>query len=615
MKIGKKAFKTTLLSLIMLVCGLGNAQAADPLLDMLPGDALFCVRINDLSGSLAKMDQYLVGVSPIGMAMMANMQLAGITGDPMLTGIEMNGSFAVVGLPDFTNGILVPVTDFDEFVKTNPNCTEGEDGVTILSAPNSPMGALAMTSVADGKYALVVWQGQKDILPGLKAALTNPASALVARLSEMQAQEAVAAPAWGYVNLAALYDQFSPLVMGEMQKAEEEMSTAMAGSGMGEFGAFYVKMYMELFKQFAGQADSATLAITPDPASLTLDISLRAKDGSDLAQMMVADPTAKQGFKYTGYLDSSNAVNGLMKWNPVSMQKMYDTIFDVMAAAKPDASMNASITQMKDITHQWMPLMGDEIAFSFNYAKGKPPFRLREVFGVRDSAKAEALMDQSMGLASDFYAAIGLPMTLSYQPDTATYKNAKIDKITLSFPTSNDPNDIMGTMMSTIYGEGLTYTAAHTDNAVFVTMGEDSEADVKTLIDQNPSVAATGEVKAALDTFKGTPYNECVASINVIKLMTGMGDMLQSMGPAIAQMEGEGGQAPPPFELFSGLNLPSQSSLAIGGYSADGQTTMRLVLPKQHLMEIMNAVMQIQQKVMQQTQQPEQEPEPAQPMP
>ncbi len=52
--------------------------------------------------------------------------------------------------------------------------------------------------------------------------------------------------------------------------------------------------------------------------------------------------------------------------------------------------------------------------------------------------------------------------------------------------------------------------------------------------------------------------------------------------------------------IFDGLDIQSQSGLAIGGFLANGQLGMRTVLPKQHLMEIFGAVMQIQQKMMQQ---------------
>ena len=155
-------------------------------------------------------------------------------------------------------------------------------------------------------------------------------------------------------------------------------------------------------------------------------------------------------------------------------------------------------------------------------------------------------------------------------------------------------------MMTQMYGDSLTYTIAHTDDTSYVTMGTDSEADVKMLIDQTASAPATGETKAAFDLLQNTPYNDFVCSVNAIKLMTGLGDMMQSMGPMI-QAGCEGEPSPMP-DIFGGLNLPSQSSLAIGGYSADGQCSMRLILPKQHLMEIMSAGMQIQQKMMPQPQ-------------
>jgi hypothetical protein len=143
MKFTSKHFKNLILSLVMIICTVGNTHAADDaLMKMLPDDCSFCVRINDLSGSLTKMDQYLTGAAPIGTAMLVNMQLAGIVGDPMLTGIEMSGTFSVIGLSDMTVGLLVPVTNYAEFVKNNPNCTQTE-GIALLASPNSPMGAFA----------------------------------------------------------------------------------------------------------------------------------------------------------------------------------------------------------------------------------------------------------------------------------------------------------------------------------------------------------------------------------------------------------------------------------------------------------------------------------------
>ena len=198
-------------------------------------------------------------------------------------------------------------------------------------------------------------------------------------------------------------------------------------------------------------------------------------------------------------------------------------------------------------------------------------------------------------IADDFYASLGLPMKLEYQSDGATYKNATIEKMVIAFPPSDDPDDPMQAAMENLYGGNLVYSLAHTGDTYYVAMGQDSEADVKALIDQDASASPAGETKAAIDLLKDTPYNDSIASINVIKLMAGMGEMLKTMGPVMSGIEGKPN---PVADIFGGLNIESGSSIAIGTQTDDGQVGIRTVVPKQHLMEIFGAVMQIQMKMM-----------------
>ena len=592
MKFSTKLFKTSILTLLITICTVGNVRAADDdaLLKMLPGDCSFCVRINDLGGTLAKMDQYLMGVAPIGTAMLVNMQLAGVVGDPMLTGIEMGGSFAVVGLSDMTVGMLIPVTNYAEFVKTNPNCNETEGGIAVLASPGSSMGSFAMMQVADGKYALVVPQSEQGKLADMKTALKSTSGPLAAKLNEAQAKEAPTAPVWAYVNLASLYEQFSPMVLAEMDKAEQDISSTM-GSEMEELAAFGVKLYKEMFKEFAGEAESATIALTPDMANLTIDTSLRAKDGSELAQMLVADPKANGDFTYTGYLDNDNAVNGLMRMDISSMIKMYDKLFDILEKTNNDPKLAEQVTKMKEMTDKMLPAMGNEVAFSFSYTAGKPPFKFHEVVAVKNKAAMKEAMKDTLETVREFYNTIGLPVDFDCQSDFLTYKNTTIDKIIITFPPSDDPNNPMQGMLEQVYGGELVYLFGLSDDRYYEAMGPDCEADIKALIDKNAGAAATGETQAAIEMLQKTPYNEFVCSVNVIKLMTGLGEMMQGMGG----MNPGGGPIP---DIFGGLNVPSQSSLAIGGQTANGQIGMRTILPKQHLMEIVSAGMQIQKKMM-----------------
>ncbi|MHC4291648.1 MAG: hypothetical protein ACYSTR_05480, partial [Planctomycetota bacterium] len=233
------------------------ADSDDALLNMLPEDCMFCLRINNFNESLGKMDQYLAGASPIPMslAMMTNMQLGAIIGDPMLTGIDQGGDFAAFVLFPETEkaepvrGILVPVNDYSEFVKTNPNCTVKEDGTTLLSSPNSPLGGLLL-SPAGNKYALATIDD--TFVAPLKKALTSE-SKMSNRLSSDQTKDAVSAPAWAYVNLAGLYEKYNQDALATLEMAQTKMGQT---GGPAEMMAFQFKMLAEMFKEFADEADS-----------------------------------------------------------------------------------------------------------------------------------------------------------------------------------------------------------------------------------------------------------------------------------------------------------------------------------------------------------------------
>ena len=154
-------FVKLMIVVFMAILAIGNPLSAaaptDALLDMIPSDALFCVRINQFNASLGKMDQYLAGASPlpVSLVMLANMQLAGILGDPMLTGIDKNGAFMAVGFAvddGVEMAVLAPVTNYDEFIKNNTACKPSDTPqVTLLSAPNSPVGAMVLDAGTGGQ--------------------------------------------------------------------------------------------------------------------------------------------------------------------------------------------------------------------------------------------------------------------------------------------------------------------------------------------------------------------------------------------------------------------------------------------------------------------------------
>lgn len=574
-----------------------EVPADDVLLKTMPADCLFCIRINTFNQSLGKLDQYLMGASPIpvSLAMLVNMQLGSAIGDPMLTGINMGGDFGVFAVAPSENqaepsiGMLIPVNNFKEFVSSNPNCKSIENGLIQLTPPNSPQGSFLL-SPAGNTYALAVHESGKDQIPQLQQALSGE-SKLIKRLSAAQSSAAVSTPVWAYVNLSGAYEKYKNDVMGMIQLAQKG-SSAQAPPGMEGMMAFNFKMLTEMFNEFAGDLDSITLSLNPEPTLLSIDTGLRAKEGSELAHIFVAGNTSP--YSMTGYFDNNNAVNGLMKMNAPSLQKFYNKIFDIFASATDDPNSKEQAAKMKELTQKSLKAMGEEVSFSYSYASGQPPFRLQEVVEVRDSAAIKEIMSESFEYANALYKDIGIPAELKYQSSVSTYKNASIDVATISAVESDDPNNVMANEMSKMYGENFKYYIAQTPEKLYITMGQGSEALLKTLIDKPDSDAAvSGDIKIAMDTLKNTPYNDLICSVNVIKLLKGMGQMMQTIGTQTP------GMPPQIMGLFNKINAETQSTLVIGTNSADGQVSMRMALPKQHLMEIVAVAMQIQQQVMQ----------------
>lgn len=581
-----------------------DVDSNDALLSMLPQDCMFCIRINNLNESLGKMDAYLAGASPIPMslAMLLNMQLGAIVGDPMLTGIDQGGDFAVFGILSPADepvwGILIPVNNFSEFVKTNPNCKQGEDGITMLSAPNSPVGGFALAEIANGKYALAVWEMTKDQLPLLSDAIKKSITPLGKKISPAQAKEAVSAPAWAYVNLAGFNEKYGKDALAALEMSQQQMKQSGQAAGMGDMMDFQIKLLKEMFNTFAGDADSATIALNPEATILNLDIAFKAKDGSELSKMLVSG-TNPPKFTYYNYLDNDLAVNGLMKMDGSTLLPFYNKMFDIMEAASDDPTSKEQTAKMKALTKKAFDAMGDDVSFSYSYASGMPPFFLQEVIEIKDVEAMKAMMGEGMDYANTMYKAMGFPIELEYKPAVSTHNETTIDAVLFSVPESDDPNNMMQQEMAKMYGDGFKYYIAFSSDKMYVTMGADGERKIKALIDKPSTASApSGDIKVAVDALQATPFNDFICSVNIIKLMKGMGDMMQTMSaqPGMEDMN-------PAMEMFKSLNnVQTQSCLVTGGKTADGTAAIRVALPKQHLIEIIAAAMQIQQQAMATTQ-------------
>ena len=591
-----KGITKMLLAALMVLTIINPLMAAsdDALLKMVPSDAVFCVRINQFNSSLGKMDQYLTGASPVPLAMMINMQLSGILGDPTLAAIDQNGTFMMVGIAldskDVDMSLLVPMTDYQAFIKDNAACSpSGTEGVLLYKAANSGE-KLAITAAPGGKYALVNSEENIAAMVTLQKQLASKTAKLAASLDADQAAQASSAPVWAYVNLARIYDLYGPKLLEEIEKAQQSMPQDAA---MSDMMAINKRMMTEMVKTYFSQSDSATLALLPEQTVLNMDASFKAKDGSKMAGMFVANPQTETGFKLAGFADDNDAVNMVMKTNPQMIENFNNEMLAMMNTIAVDKSFTQDMEKIKALADKCLKAMGNEVFASFSYVAGQPPFRFREVIAVKEPDFFKKIGPEGIEAGNNIYKAPKIPATLNYTPGVEAYKDVPIDAIAIKFQAA-DSNDVAMGEIEKLYGpDGFTYYTAQKDKLAYIALGPDSKNILHSLIDTPADKAVGGDLQKAMTTL-GTDAQKAdmVASINVLKLFKGLMDIAGQMG------------GPFPNEMFAAmakaLNVPTQSCMAASSTIAKGKINSRIALPKQHLMEITTAAMAIQMQAMQQ---------------
>jgi hypothetical protein len=584
------------------------ATSTDELLNLMPADSLFCVRINNLDQTLALTDLFLADAAPlppgVNLAMIIQGQLATILADPVLTNVNMQGSFAFFAVaqkptdldaakPQLLMAFLLPVTNYDKFIAENPNCsTSGLDGIAIISAPDSPIGDLAMVPATGNKFAIITVAGAKDSLPAIKIAMAK--SKLAANLDAEQTKQAQSSPLWAYANISVLNQTFGKTVLDQLEQVEQVLAEMPEQPGMTMEPEKMIKMYTDLYKLFTEQAKAVTLNLTPSPEVLSLAITLAAKPDTDLAGFLAKNPKAENNFTLTGYLDQPAAVNVLAKVNRATFPAMNMRFMELFMDIASDSFGPEKRQKWTKVMADSFDATGDEIAFTFSFASGTPPIAIKEIIQLRDEQKYRDAMKQTLEMINDLFTSMGLPMTFTYQANTSQYNGVAIDTAMIKFNTPQDADDPGAQMVNTMYGDGFEYKMAITNNFLLLEIGPDAETKLKALIDKVKTSTPgqpTNDITVALATIPNADKTDFIASVNILRLISGVGNMLQTMPIPGAKM-----MAP----MFSQLDTQTQSCIAMAGVVGNSKATLHIALPKQHLKETINAFMQMQQKMMQQ---------------
>lgn len=582
----------------------------DELLKMVPAESLFCVRLNNFDYTVGQIDQFLAGVSPIpmGLSMLARMQLASVLGSPALNGVNTAGDFGLFGVaagpesteagpvPNMFIGGIIPVSDFQQFVSGNSNVGQPDaKGVSKITSQGMP--ELLATQV--GNYVLISSSDNYDKLAGHKKlmGIATSASAQAAPLAivldSAEVESAMKEPLWAYGNIQLASKIFGPMLFAQI----EGFKTMMQAMGTDENAALgpsakMSDMYVGILETFMKETNYVSIAINPKPTVLYITKTISAVPGTQMADMFAAGASAGQENKLLGYLEDGAMMNFAFKINTPSFRNLAVKSVDLLATLAGDNITAEDITKMKSLATDAIDALGESGACSVLIdSASKPPIVLKFGLDVKDAKSFERVIEEATemmnaslkeNLTKDTSKQDGYTIQLTDD----NYKGVSIGSFKLVME-STDSNSPQGQMKDVMFGGGFDYRWAVVNELYVCAIGGDVDSAIHRLIDNakagGPKQIAS-EMQTALELIPEGKTADFIGTYNYLRALKMAGAMM-------------------PMMPLPQIDVPTKSNLVFAGKVGDGKVKIDAALPKEHLKEIVGAFMMMQQQMMPQMQQ------------
>ncbi len=630
----RRTISATLAAIILALCVpafVHGADKGDAVLSIIPADAIFCLRINNLNQATGNLDQYLMGVSPMPVSTggLIKGQLGMMFGNFELKGFDVNGTFAAFATaesgdkePDFY--ILLPVTDYAQL--TDPNFHVSPSDANGISAVG--MGASAKFFIKKvHSFALMSHDYRKlssmaSTMAGAKA--TN----LTSSLDVAQVKQSSSEPIWAYANMVKISSVYKKQIsdgleemkkhmadpgmaiqsnIDNLEKAKQQMAAKDPNSPMiasfdaqidsmktqkaqlqksPAFMAGLANAFASYAKDFTQQSKSVTLSCNPKPAVLNFRVGLDALPGTEMAGMFVVDGAAKNN-PLIGYTEDGAAMNLVARINHPAYKKLNAKCIDLMAIMSGKDANDPNIVKTKKLLDDAADSIGDFIVCSFKVDPNtKPLFDAKYVLEVKDVNKFNKVRDEFIQLwtgsaFSGLYKNMGMETGFTVNRGAENYKGVSIDvaKLSMKYTDANAPET---KVINAMYGSGFEYRWAIVNGLWVCSISGDPNAVCK-LIDQvkaGPPSQVCSEMQKAIAVIPDASSKDAIITYNYLRLMK----MMQAF-------------APMPFTM---PDIPSKSNLVFAAKIDNGSLTIDFALPKEHLSEMMMAFQMIMQQQMQQ---------------
>lgn len=571
-----KAHVMFMAALALTIAGMPAAGQEQPL-KYVPGDCLLCVQVNNLDESLSKLEQFLAGLGPEGLAAEVKAQLGELLANPGLEGIRTNGAFLIVGsapkgkIEDsqaWRNSIcvLIPTKDFKALTSNMEDLGPADsNGLRELSD-----SGIALSEA--GQYAIIGPKGQAlvDMAKSVRSGLDKP---LASRLDSRQLAMAAGPGIWVYLDVQGLAKVLGPGIADSFKQIGSQISEQV-GPGGTQLGRIFA-MYGGMAEFFLGQIGSVTLAVKADPQMLSMTKYIRPIPGSQLAQAFNRTGP-RQPWRFLGYCEDGAVVTGVSRLPLARFADLQTKLLQIIASSWSDKPKEEQISRMTAAIEVMNKAIGEQMAFSVSTRPGaKPGFCVKYLCELKDKQAFAKAQDQVLelygpgGILSNLPTAPQMNMEVEKLPDVS-YNDVQIQGRRFHF-RFKDPNLPEAMVIAQMYGGGLEMRTAIVDQVQLTTTGADAQQALQQMIDQARAGGPTrmpSEIKAGMDIAGGA---KDVDVLTTFSLLRAIGMAINMVMPVMPQ------------QAFKGT-----SNIVLTISADQGNITGQVVLPKAHLMEIVN---------------------------
>jgi hypothetical protein len=513
--------------------------------------------------------------------MAVRMGLAKLFGNPSLEGVNTAGSLAV-----FANAgsgksfeemvtIVIPVADYQKLVGSSPNLNPPDaNGISTLK-----IGGL-VTQVGSFVFVRPPGVDYGSLLTLKKSVAGAEFKSLASSLDSASAVQAASGPVWIYCNMPEVQKTFGPQITAAFEAMKKQFEQMPPGT-FGTTGsvADIMNIYFDIIKGFMSQSKYVSLTIKPQPDSLSIGITAAALPGTKMAELLIPDATKKEN-KLRPYLQNGAMLNfsgNITGKLNCEVTKLFADWFSKKASPEKAAKIQALANDMAAV------FCGNDAISGSTDPNSKPPFSEVIISEISDKDKFNKAVDEGVelvnsGVINDFYKDLGMPIqcSMTIKRGVENYNGVSIDSAVLTMKLA-DANSPEAQMIKQMYSDGFTYRWAIVNNLFVCAIGEGSDAKLKKLMDKVKAGGPTqvcSEVKDALALLPGSEKADLIATFNLVRCF----DFLPMVMPMMPKM-----------------NIQTKSNLVFAGRIDNGSVTIDIAIPKTHLMEIMQAVMMLQQ--------------------